>query len=98
MRCEETDNTQSHRFSSAQLWVGSNCKLVCLTGKALDREATRRLRFVVHAAGWLRSMVLHGRVRRSAIDWPSHSPDIILIDFLGGGGIWGHTSTQLLKT
>ena len=28
--------------------------------KALARDATRRLRFVVHAAGWLHSMVLHG--------------------------------------
>ena len=25
------------------------------------RNATRRLRFVVHAVGWLHSMVLHGR-------------------------------------
>ena len=29
--------------------------------KCLTRDATRRLRFVVHAAGWLHSMVLHGR-------------------------------------
>ena len=29
--------------------------------KGLTRDATRRLRFVVHAAGWLHSMVLHGR-------------------------------------
>ena len=29
--------------------------------KGLTRDATRRLRFVVHAAGWLLSMVLHGR-------------------------------------
>ena len=29
-------------------------------GKALARDATRRLRFVVHAAGWLHSMMLHG--------------------------------------
>ena len=32
----------------------------CLPGKALARDAMRRLRFVVHAAGWLHSMVLHG--------------------------------------
>ena len=30
--------------------------------KGLTRDATRRLRFVVHAAGWLHSMVLHGRI------------------------------------
>ena len=29
--------------------------------KGLTRDATRRLRFVVHAAGWLHSMVIHGR-------------------------------------
>ena len=33
-----------------------------LHGKALTRDATRRFRFVVHAAGWLHSMALHGRV------------------------------------
>ena len=36
-------------------------ELVGLPGKALTRDATRRLRFVVHAAGWLHSMVYHGR-------------------------------------
>ena len=30
--------------------------------KGLARDATRRFRFVVHAAGWLHSMVLHGRL------------------------------------
>ena len=30
--------------------------------KGLTWDTTRRLRFVVHAAGWLHSMVLHGRV------------------------------------
>ena len=30
--------------------------------KGLTRDATRRLRFVVHAADWLHSMVLHGRL------------------------------------
>ena len=30
------------------------------TWKGLTRDATRRLRFVVHAARWLHSMVLHG--------------------------------------
>ena len=29
--------------------------------KGLTRDATRRLRFIVHAAGWLHSMVLHRR-------------------------------------
>ena len=35
-------------------------ELVGLLGKALTQDVTRRLRFVVHAAGWLHSMVLHG--------------------------------------
>ena len=30
--------------------------------KGLTRDATRRLRFVVHATGWLHSMVIHGRI------------------------------------
>ena len=30
--------------------------------KGLSRYAMRRLRFVVHAAGWLHSMVLHGHI------------------------------------
>ena len=36
--------------------------LVSLPGKALTRDAMRRLRFVVHAASCLHSMVLHGRM------------------------------------
>ena len=36
-------------------------ELVCLPGKALTRDATRRFRFFVHAVGRLHSMVLHGR-------------------------------------
>ena len=36
-------------------------ELVGLLGKVLARDATTRLRLVVHAAGWLHSMVLHGR-------------------------------------
>ena len=32
---------------------------VCLPGKALTWQATRRLRFVIHAVSWLHSMVLH---------------------------------------
>ena len=35
-------------------------ELVGLPGKTSTRDATKRLRFVVHAAGWLRSTVLHG--------------------------------------
>ena len=34
-------------------------ELVGLLGKALTRDATRRLRFVVHAHGWLHTMVPH---------------------------------------
>ena len=37
-------------------------ELVSLPGKTIIRDATRRLRFVVNAAGWLHSMVLHGSV------------------------------------
>ena len=37
-------------------------ELVGLPGKALTQDATRRLRFIVHAAGRLHSMVLHGRL------------------------------------
>ena len=39
-------------------------ELVCLPGKALTWDATRRLRFVVHATRWLHSMVLHGCCRQ----------------------------------
>ena len=38
-------------------------ELVGLPGMALTWEATRRLRFVVHVAGWLHSMVLDERLR-----------------------------------
>ena len=41
------------------LWVEP--ELVGLPGKALAMDVTRRLRFVVHAAGWLHSMVLYRR-------------------------------------
>ena len=34
-------------------------ELVSLPGKVLTRDVTRSLRFVVHAAGWVHSMVLH---------------------------------------
>ena len=52
-------------------WMGAGMELVFgrhagkaigrSSWKCLTRDATRRLRFVVHAAGWLHSMVLHGR-------------------------------------
>ena len=38
-------------------------ELVSLPEKALARDATRRLRIVIHAAGWLHTMMLHGRFR-----------------------------------
>ena len=45
-------------FDRAGIFVG-------LTGRALTRDATRSLRFVVHAAGWLQyMMMLHGRCLR----------------------------------
>ena len=34
-------------------------ELADLTGMALTRDVTRNLRFVVHAAGWLHTIVLH---------------------------------------
>ena len=49
---EYTDYTRSYHHPGAQFWVG---------WKGLTLDATRRLRFVVNAAGWLHSMVLHGR-------------------------------------
>ena len=36
-------------------------ELAGLFGKALRLDATRRLRFVVNAVGWLHSVVLRGR-------------------------------------
>ena len=36
-------------------------ELVGLPGKALAWNASKRLRFFVHAADWLHCMVLHGR-------------------------------------
>ena len=36
-------------------------ELVAVAGKALTHVSTRRLRFDVHAVGWLHSMGLHGR-------------------------------------
>ena len=42
-------------------------ELVCLPGKILAQDATRRLQFVVDAAGWLHSMVLHGRSRFGSV-------------------------------
>ena len=58
-RGEGTDDTRLHRLQGAQLWVGLR-QLVGLPGKALSQDAPTSLRFVVHAAGWLQSMVLHG--------------------------------------
>ena len=57
VRCEDTDDTRSNRLPGAQLWVGS--ELVGLPGKALTWDAMRSLRFVVHAACWLHSMVFY---------------------------------------
>ena len=37
-------------------------ELVGLLGKALTRDAMRKFRFIVHAAGWLHSMMLHGHL------------------------------------
>ena len=50
------DHTTFQVYSSGRVAP----KLVGIFVKALTRDATRRFRFVVHAAGWLHSMVLHG--------------------------------------
>ena len=47
-------NTQSHRLRMVM------SELVGLPGKALARDAARRIWFVVYAADWLHSMVLPG--------------------------------------
>ena len=60
VRSKHTDDTRSHRRPGAQLLVLSSWNWSILLGKALTQDATRRLRFVVHAAGCLHSMVLHG--------------------------------------
>ena len=57
---EYTDDTLTYHHPGAQFWVGS-AGIGRSSWKDLTRDATRRLRFVVHAAGWLHSMVLHGR-------------------------------------
>ena len=44
-------------------------ELVGFPRKALTWDVTRRLRFVVHAAGWLHSMVLNGRTCRGHTMW-----------------------------
>ena len=61
VRGKDTDETQSYRRPGAQLLGRVEPKLIGLPGKALVLDATRMFRFVVHAAGWLYSMVLHGR-------------------------------------
>ena len=42
-------------------------ELVGILRKALALDATQRLRFAIHAAGWLHSMVLHRRIAVVAI-------------------------------
>ena len=46
VRSKDTDDSRSHRHPCAQLWVGISRS----SGKALTRNATRRLRFITHAA------------------------------------------------
>ena len=52
------DRTTNQVRSSGKARAGI-CRSSC---KGLTRDATRRLRFVVHAVCWLHSMVLHGRM------------------------------------
>ena len=47
---EDTDDTRSHHLPGVQLWVGSSLNWSVFQG---------RLRFLVHAAGWLHYMLLH---------------------------------------
>ena len=59
-----TYDTRLYRRPGAQVWVGSSqnwSELIGLPGKTLTRDATRMIRFVVHAAAWLRPMVFNGR-------------------------------------
>ena len=61
-RCRSTsqvrgDDTRSHHRPGALGRVEP--ELVGLPGKTLTRDATRRLQFIVHAAGWPHSMMLH---------------------------------------
>ena len=54
-----TDDTRSHLHPGAQLVAWSSRNWSVFLGR---RDAMRRLRFVVHAAGWLHFMVLLGRI------------------------------------
>ena len=51
-----------HPLSTYAALVRVEPELIGLPGKGLARGTMRRLRFVVHAAGWLHSMVLHGHI------------------------------------
>ena len=51
--------TPDHTSSRCTALGRVELELVDLPGKALTQDATRRILFVVHAADWLHSMVLH---------------------------------------
>ena len=73
-RCRNTSRvrgdilmTPDHTLSSCAALSSVEPKLVGLQGMALTWDATRSLRFVVHAAGWLHSMVLQKKRIKSFI-------------------------------
>ena len=49
-------------------------ELVGLPWKALSRDATRRLQFVVHATDWQHSMALHGHSCCDSVGWAYVTP------------------------
>ena len=61
MRGEDTIDARSHCGSNCAALGRVESELVGLPANTLTRDATRRQRFVDHAASWLHTMVLHGR-------------------------------------
>ena len=59
MRSEETGDTRPPAFPVHSSVLGQ-AGIGLSTGKALAREATKRLRFDALVAGWLLSILLHG--------------------------------------
>ena len=59
--------TPDHTLSRCVALRSGEPELVGLPRKALAQDATRRFRLVVHAAGWLHSMVLHGCCCRGTV-------------------------------
>ena len=51
----------THDYTTTQVCSSgySQARICWSSDKTLTQDATRRLRFIVHAAGWLQSMVYH---------------------------------------